>query len=110
MERRIAGAVRSCARPAWKYAQMNKQLRKQFDVLVVGGGPAGLAAAVCAAECGCHVGIVDDNPNLGGQIWRRETTNSTSEAAQWAERARVAGVEVLAGTRVFHQPEPGILQ
>ena len=68
---------------------MSRQLRKQFDVLVVGGGPAGLAAAVVAAECGCHVGIVDDNPNLGGQIWRRETTNSTSE-----DHATFSGVTI----------------
>ena len=89
---------------------MNKVLRKQFDVLVVGGGPAGMAAAACAAESGCHVGIVDDNPNLGGQIWRRETANHSSEASKWAERSRAAGVEVLASARVFHQPEPGVLQ
>jgi len=89
---------------------MSKPLRRQFDVLVVGGGPAGMAAAACAAACGCQVGIVDDNPDLGGQIWRRETTNPTSDAAQWAARLRVAGSEVLAGARVFHQPEPGILR
>ena len=89
---------------------MNNVLRKQFDVLVVGGGPAGIAAAACAAESGCRVGIVDDNPNLGGQIWRRETANHSSEASTWAERSRAAGAELLASTRVFHQPEPGILQ
>jgi NADPH-dependent 2,4-dienoyl-CoA reductase/sulfur reductase-like enzyme len=89
---------------------MSKLLRKQFDVLVVGGGPAGMAAAVCAAESGCQVGIVDDNPGLGGQIWRRETANPASGAAPWAARLRVAGIEVLAGTTVFHQPEPGVLR
>ncbi len=88
---------------------MGSGLGKQFDVLVVGGGPAGMAAAAGAAECGCHVGIVDDNPSLGGQIWRRETTDQSSEAAKWAERGRAAGVEVLGGTEVFHQPEPGVL-
>jgi NADPH-dependent 2,4-dienoyl-CoA reductase/sulfur reductase-like enzyme len=110
MERRIAGVARSCAHLAWKYARMNKQLSKQFGVLVVGGGPAGMAAAVSAAECGCQVGIVDDNPDLGGQIWRGETTNPAAEAARWWERSRAAGVEVLAGTRVFDQPQPGILR
>ena len=42
-------------------------------VLVVGGGPAGMAAAARAAECGLRVGIVDDNLRLGGQIWRGES-------------------------------------
>ena len=110
MEHHIAGAVRFSVGQAWKSAPMNKVSRKQFDVLVVGGGPAGMAAAVCAAESGCRVGIVDDNPNLGGQIWRRETANLSSEASQWANRSLSAGVELLASTRVFHQPESGVLQ
>ncbi|MEO6334318.1 MAG: FAD/NAD(P)-binding oxidoreductase [Pyrinomonadaceae bacterium] len=43
------------------------------DVLIVGGGPAGLAAAAAAAVNGSRrVTIVDDNPRLGGQIWRAE--------------------------------------
>ena len=87
---------------------MNKDAN-QFDVLVVGGGPAGLAAAVCAAECGLHVGLVDDNPALGGQIWRGEAGNAASEASDWYARLHAAGVRVLCGTRVFHQPEPEIL-
>ena len=40
------------------------------DVLVVGAGPAGLAAAWRAAQSGLRVGVVDDNPTAGGQIWR----------------------------------------
>jgi len=45
-------------------------VHKQFDVLIIGGGPAGMAAAACAAECGVLVGLADDNPRIGGQIWR----------------------------------------
>ena len=41
-----------------------------YDVVVVGAGPAGLAAAVRAAESGARVAMVDDNPHAGGQIWR----------------------------------------
>ena len=83
-------------------------MKNQFDVLVIGGGPAGLAAATCAAECGQHVGLVDDNPSLGGQIWRGDSaaTNSggtASEAANWFNRLRVAGTEVFCGARIFHQ-------
>jgi len=43
------------------------------DVLIVGGGPAGMSAAVAAsASEGVRVTVVDDNPRLGGQIWRAE--------------------------------------
>lgn len=38
------------------------------DVLVVGGGPAGMAAAIEASECGVRVRIVDENAWLGGQL------------------------------------------
>lgn len=38
------------------------------DVVVVGGGPAGLAAALGAAEQGVGVTLVDDQPALGGHL------------------------------------------
>jgi sarcosine oxidase subunit alpha len=38
------------------------------DVAVIGGGPAGLSAALAAAEDGCRVVIVDNNPALGGVL------------------------------------------
>lgn len=40
------------------------------SVVVVGGGPAGLAATVAAAEAGAEVRLIDDNSQPGGQIWR----------------------------------------
>jgi len=93
---------------------MSKDLEQRFDVLVVGGGPAGIAAAVRAAECGVRVGIVDDNATLGGQIWRRAADEKgeeegTKEAAKWHRRFGTAGITALRGKRVFHQPEPGVL-
>ena len=45
----------------------------RHDVVVVGAGPAGLAAARRASECGARVAMVDDNPAPGGQIWRGQS-------------------------------------
>jgi NADPH-dependent 2,4-dienoyl-CoA reductase/sulfur reductase-like enzyme len=42
-----------------------------YDLLVVGGGPAGLAAAVDAAAAGLAVGLVDERVTLGGQIFKQ---------------------------------------
>ena len=42
-----------------------------FEVLIVGMGPAGMAAAVELCRLGVHVGIVDDNPEPGGQVYRQ---------------------------------------
>src|SRR5579884_3582684 len=53
---------------------------QRFDIVVVGGGPAGMAAVACAAEGGRHVAVVDDNFTLGGQIWRgKDTPLKTAE-------------------------------
>ena len=41
------------------------------DVAVVGAGPAGLAAALAAADLGCTVVLVDSGPAAGGQIYRQ---------------------------------------
>jgi D-hydroxyproline dehydrogenase subunit alpha len=83
---------------------------QSFDILVIGAGPAGIAAAVRAAESGAATGIVDDNATTGGQIWRRAPMESAAEpAADWHQRLQKANVSVLCGTRVFDQPEPGLL-
>lgn len=85
---------------------MTDKIRKHFDVLVVGAGPAGLAAAGSAADCGLKVGVLDDNPTLGGQIWRGETARQNSDASGWAHKLHSAHVEVLCGTHAFHHHLP----
>ena len=41
-------------------------MQTQFDILIVGGGGSGLAAAVSAAECGASVLLLEKHPELGG--------------------------------------------
>ena len=41
-----------------------------FDLLVVGAGPAGMAAAATAARQGLQVAVVDEQPAPGGQVHR----------------------------------------
>lgn len=38
---------------------------------IVGAGPAGLSAAIAAAKCGLRPAVIDENPTLGGQIYRQ---------------------------------------
>jgi D-hydroxyproline dehydrogenase subunit alpha len=75
------------------------------NLLVVGAGPAGLAAAWRAAQSGLRVCVVDDNPAAGGQIWR----GGPPEAQVWFERIRSVDVQVINGARVFQQARPGTL-
>jgi len=41
---------------------------RETDIAVVGGGPAGLSAAVAASRLGAKVALIDDNDRLGGQL------------------------------------------
>src|SRR5215469_16036055 len=108
MENPTAGVAKSCANRRWTFEPMVSV--RQFDVLVIGGGPAGLAAAVRAADRGARIGIVDDNVHLGGQIWRQSLQDGpVLDAAKWLERLQTARVEILAGTRIFDQLEAGVL-
>lgn len=90
---------------------MNSNSPERFDVLVVGAGPAGIAAAVRAGETGARVGIVDENFAPGGQIWRTRLSEEehTKEASKWRARLNASGVTVFCGMRVFHQPQTGVL-
>ncbi|MFF8845619.1 sarcosine oxidase subunit alpha family protein [Streptomyces sp. NPDC015127] len=70
------------------------------DLLVVGAGPAGLAAAAAAARSGARVILADDQPELGGSLlgtaehldWVREVTERLDAAPE---------VRVLPRTTVF---------
>jgi len=66
--------------------------RRHADVLVVGGGVAGLHAAIAAAEQGADVVLCDEGPEPGGRLLAE---GAHAQARELTERARAAGVEVL---------------
>jgi NADPH-dependent 2,4-dienoyl-CoA reductase/sulfur reductase-like enzyme len=78
-----------------------------FDVLAIGAGPGGLAAAVTAAEDGARVGVVDAEARVGGQVWRAERGELGASAGAWVARARASGVRFLRGGTVFDAPARG---
>lgn len=84
----------------------------RFDILVVGAGPAGLAAAHAAVAQGALVGVVDDNPNAGGQIWRGDPEQQSDPRARqlWTALSTSRRMVFLPQTRVLYAPQPGQLQ
>jgi NADPH-dependent 2,4-dienoyl-CoA reductase/sulfur reductase-like enzyme len=49
------------------------------ELLVVGGGPAGIAAAVEASTYGLSVMLLDENPAPGGRIWQALETRGAAD-------------------------------
>ncbi|HEV2644286.1 MAG TPA: FAD-dependent oxidoreductase, partial [Candidatus Elarobacter sp.] len=71
------------------------------DVVVIGAGPAGIAAAVTAAERGMRVVVLDHGLEPGGQIWRHRTGAKVPRvAARWLARLDRCSVEIVRGASV----------
>lgn len=82
----------------------------EFDIVVIGAGPAGLAAAWAAAGGNRRVALLDETPWLGGQIWRgQQAAGPVGLAAQWLGRFLQSGATLLDRTCVIAAPEPGLL-
>jgi len=76
------------------------------DVLVVGGGPAGLAAAHAAGLAGARVILVDDQRELGGSLLSCRAQIDGKPGVQWAEKiesalAQMPDVKILTRSTAF---------
>ena len=71
------------------------------DVAVVGGGPAGMAASLAAAEAGASVTLIDDQPALGGHL--RYCRQYGAEAADKlaGQIAQSPSIEAFSNATVF---------
>ncbi|HEV8447780.1 MAG TPA: FAD-dependent oxidoreductase [Gemmatimonadaceae bacterium] len=76
-------------------------IRAECDVLVIGGGPAGIAAASRAAELGARALLVDEGLAPGGQIWRESRGGRRGGAARrWIARLARSGAAIRSSTSV----------
>ena len=57
--------------PASPAPPEGRLVRREFPLVVIGGGPAGLSAAIAAAKSGTKVLVIDENHQAGGQIYRQ---------------------------------------
>ncbi len=92
---------------------------QHLDLLVVGGGPAGMSAARTAADAGLRVLLVDERPTLGGQIYKQPGPGFTVTDPAAADRSTAYGRSLIAAALgssarvalrtavVAVEPEPG---
>lgn len=73
-----------------------------YDLCVIGAGPAGMAAASCAAEAGAAVLLLDEQSSPGGQIYRAIASGGQSRAA-------VLGPDYLAGRALADKLSQSVL-
>ncbi|MDZ4734845.1 MAG: glycine cleavage T C-terminal barrel domain-containing protein [Rhodospirillaceae bacterium] len=70
------------------------------DVVVIGGGPAGMAAAIEAAKAGGEVILIDENPQLGGSLLYARFDQEGARAAA-VTRELTAAVAAAKNIRVM---------
>jgi NADPH-dependent 2,4-dienoyl-CoA reductase/sulfur reductase-like enzyme len=85
--------------------------RDSYDVVVIGAGPAGLAAAATSAKAGLSTLLLDENAGPGGQVWRAIASTPVIErdclgADYWAggdlvEEMRASGAEIVQRATVW---------
>ncbi|MGL4860899.1 MAG: NAD(P)/FAD-dependent oxidoreductase, partial [Enterobacteriaceae bacterium] len=80
---------------------MSEQIRI-CDLLVIGAGPAGIAAATAAVTSGLSVILLDNNNHYGGQLWRHGAYYPPPHQARraWQQLQQGRSLTVLMAQRV----------
>jgi sarcosine oxidase, subunit alpha len=78
--RKAAGLGRS---PMENDPDIYDHMNQHCDLLVVGGGPAGLISALCAARAGARVIIADEQNEFGGSLLSTKAFVDDKPVADW---------------------------
>ena len=86
-ERRLRHAAGFGEAPDGPDPDCYDKLNQYCDVLVAGGGPAGLAAALTAGRAGARVILADERAEFGGSLLASKLRLNGGAAADWAAQA-----------------------
>ena len=50
-----------------------------YDIIIIGAGPAGMSAASVAAYAGLDVLLLDEQPDVGGKVYRNVKQNDSKQ-------------------------------
>jgi len=77
------------------------------DLLILGGGAAGLSAAIAARRCGLDVLVIEERAALGGQYYKQPAPGLVAPAldAQQAEGGALAAAAEASGARILRGAE-----
>lgn len=82
-------------------------MKLRTDIAVIGAGPAGMEAAIAAAEQGARVALLESAPGPGGQYYRAPVGHLSPSGQALFTRFETCGAQLFYGTQVwgiFHEP------
>lgn len=85
---------------------VGEALQLSPDVLIVGGGAAGLSAAISAAQAGAEVVLLDERKVAGGQYYKQASDGTIldqqqDDGAQLVARAKESGAQLISGVELW---------
>ena len=105
-ERRLRHAAGLGRVPDGADPDVYEKINQHVDVLIAGGGPAGIAATLAAARSGARVMLVDEQAEFGGSLLASTRHIDGQPAAQWldeaiAELRKYPNLQMLPRSTVF---------
>src|SRR5215470_5555647 len=96
-------------RESFSAARSLKEIRKEADLVIVGGGVSGVCCAVTAAREGLSVILIQDRPVLGGnassevRLWILGATSHMGNNNRWSREGGVIDEILIENT--YRNPE-----
>ena len=94
-------------------------MKSDYELIVIGAGPAGMAAALQAAHFGTDVAVIDDQPYPGGQVYRQVDHSPLTDAdvlgtdyaygKQQVLSFRQAKIDYIANASVWFIDDSGLI-
>ena len=82
-------------------------MKAKYDIVIIGAGPAGLAAAIAASSSEEDIVIIDNNPQIGGQIWRAGPEVTLPKVAQemYIKILNTPNITIISSAKVIAEYE-----